>query len=71
VALNNPIAAIFSAVFFAVLVSGGSQVVGSSGTSGAVVYVVWAMQGIIIIFMSAPALGRMIINYRRRKWTSA
>jgi len=62
VAANNPIGSVFSAVFFAILASGTASV-------GQNVYVVWAMQGIIILFMAAPALSRGIIKLGgRRKW---
>jgi len=60
VALSNPIGAIVSAVFFGVLVVGGSQITGSAGSSSAEVYAVYAMQGIIILFMSMPALSKML-----------
>ncbi len=63
VAANNPIGSIFSAFFFAILASGTASV-------GQDVYLVWAMQGIIIMFMAAPYLSTLILNVRRkRKWT--
>jgi len=63
VAANNPIGSIFSAVFFAILASGTASV-------GQDVYVVWAMQGIIILFMAAPQLSRGILRLGgKKKWT--
>ena len=63
VAANNPIASIFSAVFFAILAAGMPFVYQS-------IYVVWAMQGIIIMFMAAPELSRMLLSLRRKtRWT--
>lgn len=63
VAANNPIGAIFSAFFFAVLVVGGSTV---SGTGE---YLFWAIQAIIIIFMAAPYVGTLLSRRSGRKWT--
>ncbi len=66
VAASNPIGAIFSAIFFSVLVAGSASV----GASGLNVYLIWALQGLIIIFMSMPHLSRVILNARGRgKWT--
>ena len=63
VAANNPVGSIFSAVFFSVLAAGMPYAFQS-------IYVVWAMQGIIILFMAAPQLSRIILTARRkRKWT--
>ena len=63
VAASNPIGSIFSAIFFAILASGTAAV-------GQDVYVVWAMQGIIILFMAAPYLSRSILKLGgRTKWT--
>ena len=63
VAANNPIASVFSAVFFATLAAGMPFVYQS-------IYVVWAMQGIIIMFMAAPELSKMVLSARRKKkWT--
>ena len=63
VAVNDPIASVFSAIFFAVLAAGMPFAYQS-------IYVVWAMQGIIILFMAAPQLSRMILSARRKKkWT--
>jgi hypothetical protein len=50
-------------VFFSVLAAGMPYAFQS-------IYVVWAMQGIIILFMAAPQLSRIILTARRkRKWT--
>jgi general nucleoside transport system permease protein len=63
VALNNPIGSIFSAIFFSVLAAGMPYIYQN-------IYVVWAMQGIIILFMAAPELSKMILTLGgRRKWT--
>jgi ABC-type uncharacterized transport system permease subunit len=62
VAANNPIASVFSAVFFSILAAGMPSAYQS-------VYVMWAMQGIIILFMAAPHLSRVIIRARGRgRW---
>ena len=66
VAANNPVGAIFSAFFFAVLVAGGSSIQGSGPT----IYLFWVIQAIIIIFMAAPYVGSRLLRLRRtRKWT--
>lgn len=63
VAVNDPVASIFSAVFFAILAAGMTSAYQS-------LYILWAMQGIIILFMAAPKLSRMILSFRRKKkWT--
>ncbi len=62
VAANNPIGAVFSAVFFAILVAGGAAIPGTGPT----VYLFWAVQAVIIIFMAAPYVGERILNLRRR-----
>lgn len=63
VAANDPVASIFSAVFFAILAAGMPFAYQS-------IYVVWAMQGIIILFMAAPHLSRVILSVRgKKKWT--
>ena len=64
VAANNPVASIFSGLFFSILAAGTAAVYQN-------VYVVWAMQGIIILFMAAPYLSKSILRLRGRKWTSA
>lgn len=62
VAANNPIGSIFSAVFFSILAAGTAAVLQD-------IYVVWAMQGIIILFMAAPQLSKGILKVGRgRKW---
>ncbi len=66
VAASNPVGAIFSAIFFSVLVAGSASV----GASGLNVYVIWAMQGLIIVFMSMPHISTVILKAgRRKKWT--
>jgi simple sugar transport system permease protein len=62
VAANNSVGSVFSAVFFAILASGTAAVFQN-------VYVVWATQGIIILFMAAPYLSRTILKagWRKRK----
>jgi ABC-type uncharacterized transport system permease subunit len=60
VAANNPVGAIFSAFFFAVLVAGGASI---SGT-GPTVYLFWAVQAIIIIFMAAPYVGTRMLRIK-------
>ena len=63
VAANDPIGSVFSAIFFSILAAGMPSAYQS-------IYVVWAMQGIIIIFMAAPQLSKMILAARgRTKWT--
>jgi general nucleoside transport system permease protein len=63
VAANNPIGSVFSAIFFAILASGTASV-------GQDIYVVWAMQGIIILFMAAPHLSKSIMKLGgKKKWT--
>jgi ABC-type uncharacterized transport system permease subunit len=62
VAVNNPIGSIFSAIFFSILAAGTAAVLQD-------IYVVWAMQGIIILFMAAPQLSKGMLKLRgRRKW---
>lgn len=63
VAANNPVGAVFSAFFFAVLVAGGSTI---SGTGE---YLFWAIQAVIIIFMAAPYILTLIQRRRGKKWT--
>ena len=60
VAANNPVGAVFSAFFFAILVAGGSTI---SGTGE---YLFWAIQAIIIIFMAAPYLSTIIQRWRKK-----
>jgi general nucleoside transport system permease protein len=62
VAANNPVGSVFSAIFFAILASGTAAVYQD-------VYVVWAMQGIIILFMAAPYLSSRILRLGgKKKW---
>jgi general nucleoside transport system permease protein len=63
VAASNPIGAIFSALFFAILVAGGAAIPGTGPT----VYLFWAVQAVIIIFMAAPYVGERILSFRRGK----
>ncbi|MDG6909349.1 MAG: ABC transporter permease [Nitrososphaerota archaeon] len=63
VAANDPIGSVFAAVFFAILAAGMPFAYQS-------VYIMWAMQGIIILFMAAPQLIKMVIAFRgRNRWT--
>jgi len=69
VAASNPIASIFSATFFSILVAGASYIV-SSSPQPAQAYVPWAMEGLIILFLAMPNLAKMILEARRKKkWT--
>ncbi|MDA4119747.1 MAG: ABC transporter permease [Thaumarchaeota archaeon] len=63
VAANNPVGAVFSAFFFAILVAGGSTIPGTGE------YLFWAIQAIIIIFMAAPYLSTLLRRWSGRKWT--
>lgn len=66
VAANNPIGLVFSSLFFAILVSGTAAV----GAAGPQVYLIYAMQGLIVIFMAAPYVSKRILALRRkRSWT--
>jgi len=68
VAANNPVGSIFSAAFFAVLVSGSSAVF--TNFSGLNLYFFYAVQGLIVAFMAAPYLSKRIIGLvRGRRWT--
>ncbi len=63
VAANDPIGAIFSGIFFSILAAGTASV-------GQNIYVVWAMQGIIIVFMAAPYLSTKVLNLGgKKRWT--
>jgi general nucleoside transport system permease protein len=63
VAANNPVASIFSAVFFAILAAGMPAAFQS-------LYVVWAMQGLIILFMAAPEISKRVLRARgSTAWT--
>jgi simple sugar transport system permease protein len=60
---NNPIGSVFTGLFVSILAAGTAAVYQN-------IYVVWAMQGIIVIFMSAPFLSKKILNLLGgRKWT--
>ena len=61
VAANNPIGSIFAGVFFAILASGTAAVFQN-------VYIVWATQGIIILFMAAPFISRTIMKRGKKLW---
>jgi len=63
-AANNPVGSIFTGLFVAILATGMAAVFQN-------IYPVWAMQGIIVLLMSAPTLSKSILNLRRgrgRKW---
>jgi ABC-type uncharacterized transport system permease subunit len=68
VAANNPIGAIFSSMLFGVMVAGAPFI----QAQGLPRELVWAMQGLIILFTAMPYLSRAIMKRtRRRKWTQA
>lgn len=61
-AANNPVGSIFTGLFVSILAAGTAAVYQN-------IYVVWAMQGIIVIFMAAPYLSKAIVNLRGgKKW---
>ncbi|HYB45453.1 MAG TPA: ABC transporter permease [Nitrososphaerales archaeon] len=62
VGANNPIGSIFSAVFFAILVAGQASIAAAFPGS---LYAVWAMEGLIIIFMAMPYLSTLILSRGR------
>ena len=63
VAANDPIGSIFAGIFFAILAAGMPFAYQS-------IYIMWAMQGIIILFMAAPQLSKMILAFRgKSRWT--
>jgi general nucleoside transport system permease protein len=64
VAGNNPIGSIFSAVFFAILVAGQASIAAAFPGS---LYAVWAMEGLIIIFMAMPYLSSLLAKWRRQR----
>ncbi|MDV3278625.1 MAG: ABC transporter permease [Nitrososphaerales archaeon] len=66
VALNNPIAAIAAAFFFAVMVAGTPFM----GAEGLPRELVWAIQGLIILFTAMPYLSQLILKRtgRKRLW---
>lgn len=66
VAANNPIGSIFSAILFAVMVSGAPFM----QAQGLPRELVWAMQGLIILFTAMPYLSQTILKrVKRKKWT--
>ncbi len=61
-AANNPVGSIFTGIFVSILAAGTAAVFQN-------IYIVWAMQGIIVLFMSAPYLSRRILRLLgRKKW---
>jgi simple sugar transport system permease protein len=66
VAANNPIAAIAAAFFFAVMVAGTPFM----GAEGLPRELVWAIQGLIILFTAMPYLSQLILKRtgRKRLW---
>ena len=62
VAASNPIGAILSAFFFSVLVAGAPH----ASAGGPQLYMIWALQGIIIIFMAMPHLSTLALKHGRR-----
>jgi ABC-type uncharacterized transport system permease subunit len=68
VAANNPVGSVFSAAFFAVLVSGSSSVF--VNYIGLNLYFFYAIQGLIVTFMAAPYLSKRILSLgRKKRWT--
>lgn len=66
VAANNPIGSIVSAVLFAIMVSGASSI----QYLGPPRELVWAIQGLIILFTAMPYISQTVLKKtRRRKWT--
>ncbi len=66
VAVNNPIGSIFSAILFGVMVSGAPFI----QAQGLPRELVWAMQGLIILFTAMPYISQTILKRtRRKKWT--
>jgi ABC-type uncharacterized transport system permease subunit len=63
VAANNPIGAIASAFFFAVMVAGTPFM----GAEGLPRELVWAIQGLIILFAAMPYLSQQLMKKTRRK----
>jgi ABC-type uncharacterized transport system permease subunit len=63
VAANNPIGAIASAFFFAVMVAGTPFM----GAEGLPRELVWAIQGLIILFAAMPYLSQQLMKKMRRK----
>ncbi len=63
VASNNPIGAIAAAFFFAVMVAGTPFM----GAEGLPRELVWAIQGLIILFTAMPYLSQLLIKRTKRK----
>lgn len=66
VAANNPIGSIFAAFFFAVMVAGTPFM----GAEGLPRELVWAIQGLIILFTAMPYLSQLLLKKtgRKRLW---
>ena len=62
VAASSPLGAILSAFFFSVLVAGAPL----ASAGGPQLYMIWALQGIIIIFMAMPHLSTLILNQGKK-----
>jgi general nucleoside transport system permease protein len=62
VAASSPLGAIFSAFFFSILVAGAPL----ASAGGPQLYLIWALQGIIIIFMAMPHLSKLVLKETRR-----
>lgn len=62
VAASSPIGAVFSALFFSVLVAGAPL----ASAGGPQLYMIWALQGIIIIFMAMPHLSNLVLKRARK-----
>jgi simple sugar transport system permease protein len=68
VAANNPIGCIFSGLLFGVMVAGAPFI----QAQGLPRELVWAMQGLIILFTAMPYIYQTVQNRRRkRKWIQA
>jgi len=68
VAANNPVGCIFSGLLFGVMVAGAPFI----QAQGLPRELVWAMQGLIILFTAMPYLSQTILKRtRRKKWTQA
>ena len=65
VAANNPIGSIFSSILFAVMVAGAPFI----QAQGLPRELVWAIQGLIILFTAMPYISQTIMKRAgRRKW---
>jgi ABC-type uncharacterized transport system permease subunit len=66
VAANNPIGCVFSSILFGVMVSGAPYI----QAEGLPRELVWAIQGLIILFTAMPYLSQAIVKrIKRKKWT--